>query len=43
MAALRNLAISILRLAGHPSIATALRRNARDPPARPYRLVKGHK
>jgi predicted transposase YbfD/YdcC len=42
MAALRNLAISILRLAGHASIATALRRNARDP-ARPYHLVKGHK
>lgn len=42
MAALRNLAISILRLAGHVSIATALRHCARDP-ARPYRLVKGHK
>jgi predicted transposase YbfD/YdcC len=42
MAAIRNLAISILRLAGHASIATALRRNARDP-ARPYHLVKGRK
>ena len=42
MAALRNLAISILRLIGHASIATALRRNARDP-VRPYRLVKSHK
>lgn len=42
MAALRNLAISILRLAGHTSIATALRRNARDP-TRTFRLLKGHK
>ena len=42
MAALRNLAISILRLAGHASIAAALRRNARDP-ARAFRLIKGHK
>ena len=42
MAALRNLVISILRLAGHASIARALRANARDP-VRPYRLVKGHK
>jgi predicted transposase YbfD/YdcC len=42
MAALRNLAISILRLAGHASIAAALRRNARDP-ARPYHLVKSYK
>jgi predicted transposase YbfD/YdcC len=41
MAALRNLAISILRLAGHASIAKALRSNARDP-VRAYRLVKGH-
>ena len=42
MAALRNLAISILRLAGHASIAAAVRRNARDP-ARAFRLIKGHK
>lgn len=42
MAAIRNLAISILRLAGHAGIATALRHCARDP-ARPYHLVKGHK
>jgi predicted transposase YbfD/YdcC len=42
MAALRNLAISILRLSGHGSIAAALRHCARDP-ARPYRLVKSHK
>jgi predicted transposase YbfD/YdcC len=42
MAALRNLAISILRLAGHASIATAIRHCARDP-SRPYRLIKGHK
>ena len=31
MATLRNLAISILRLAGHPSSAAALRRHARRP------------
>jgi hypothetical protein len=31
MASLRNLAISILRLAGHASIAQALRHTARDP------------
>ena len=31
MASLRNLAISILRLAGHTSIARALRHTARDP------------
>jgi hypothetical protein len=31
MASLRNLAISILRLAGHASIAPSLRRNTRDP------------
>jgi predicted transposase YbfD/YdcC len=42
MATLRNLAISILRLAGHASIATALRHCARDP-TRPFRLIKGHK
>ena len=42
MATLRNLAISILRLAGHARIATALRHCARDP-VRPYRLLKGHK
>lgn len=38
MASLRNLAITILRLAGHASIATALRRNARDP-VRTIRLL----
>lgn len=31
MASLRNLAISLLRQAGHQSIAKALRRNGRDP------------
>jgi predicted transposase YbfD/YdcC len=30
MASLRNLAIGILRAHGHPNIAAALRRNARD-------------
>lgn len=34
MAALRNLVISILRLAGHASIAAALRHTARDPGTR---------
>ena len=38
MASLRNLAISILRLAGHTSIARALRHIARDP-ARAVRLA----
>jgi predicted transposase YbfD/YdcC len=40
MAALRNLVISILRLAGHASIAVALRHAARDP-ARAFRLLTG--
>jgi len=34
MAALRNLAITILRLVGHASIAAALRYHARRPPGR---------
>jgi predicted transposase YbfD/YdcC len=38
MAALRNLAISILRLAGHTGIARALRHAARNP-ARAFRLL----
>jgi predicted transposase YbfD/YdcC len=42
MAALRNLVISILRLAGHTSIASALRHAARDP-ARAFRLFTGRK
>lgn len=42
MAALRNLSISILRLAGHASIARAIRANARDP-ARAFLLLKAHK
>jgi predicted transposase YbfD/YdcC len=42
MATLRNLVISILRLAGHTSIASALRHAARDP-ARAFRLVTGRK
>jgi len=42
MAALRNLVISILRLAGHASIARALRHAARDP-ARAFRLLTGRK
>jgi predicted transposase YbfD/YdcC len=42
MAALRNLVISILRLAGHSSIARALRHAARDP-ARAFRLLTGGK
>lgn len=40
MAALRNLIISILRLAGHLSIAAALRHAGRDP-ARAFRLLTG--
>jgi predicted transposase YbfD/YdcC len=40
MAALRNLVISILRLAGHASIARALRHAAHDP-ARAFRLLTG--
>jgi predicted transposase YbfD/YdcC len=31
MATLRNLAIAILRLAGHPAIAAACRHHSRDP------------
>jgi predicted transposase YbfD/YdcC len=42
MAALRNLVISILRLAGHAGIASALRHAARDP-ARAFRLLTGRK
>jgi len=42
MAALRNLVISILRLAGHAGIAAALRHAARDP-ARPFRLLTGRR
>ena len=42
MAALRTLVLSILRVAGHASIAAALRANARDSVC-PCRLVKGHK
>jgi predicted transposase YbfD/YdcC len=42
MAALRNLVISILRLAGHTSIARALRHTARDP-ARAFRLITAQK
>lgn len=42
MAALRNLVISILRLAGHTSIAKALRHAARDP-ARAFRLLTARK
>jgi hypothetical protein len=42
MAALRNLVISILRLAGHASIAAGLRHAARDP-ARAFRLLTGRK
>ena len=38
MATLRNLAISILRLAGHTSIAAALRYHARRP-GRPLRTL----
>jgi predicted transposase YbfD/YdcC len=38
MATLRNLAITILRLAGHPSIAAALRHHARRPD-RPLRTI----
>jgi hypothetical protein len=38
MASLRNLAITILRLAGHASIAAALRYHARRP-ARPLQTI----
>ena len=38
MASLRNLAIAILRLAGHTSIAAALRYHARQP-GRPLRPI----
>lgn len=38
MASLRNLAITILRLAGHASIASALRHHARRPD-RPLRTI----
>ena len=38
MASLRNLAIAILRLAGHASIAAALRYHARQP-GRPLRTI----
>ena len=38
MASLRNLAITILRLAGAPSIAAALRRHARRP-SRPLQAI----
>jgi hypothetical protein len=38
MAAIRNLVISILRLAGHTSIARALRHTARNP-ERAFRLL----
>jgi hypothetical protein len=40
MAAIRNLVISILRLAGHDCIARALRHAAREP-ARAFRLFTG--
>jgi predicted transposase YbfD/YdcC len=42
MAALRNLVISILRLARHANIAVGLRHAARDP-ARAFRLLTGRK
>ena len=42
MATLRNLMISILRMAGHVSIAAALRHTARDP-LRAVRLLTGRK
>jgi predicted transposase YbfD/YdcC len=42
MATLRNLVISILRLAGHASIASALRHAARDP-TRAFRLLTGRR
>jgi hypothetical protein len=38
MASLRNLAIAILRLTGHTSIAAALRYHARQP-GRPPRTI----
>jgi hypothetical protein len=40
MAAIRNLVISILRLAGHGSIAQALRHTARNP-ERAFCLLTG--
>jgi DDE_Tnp_1-associated len=42
MAALRSLVISILRMAGHVSIAAALRHTARDPLSA-FRLLTGRK
>jgi hypothetical protein len=42
MATLRNLVISILRLAGHASIAAALRHTARSP-ARAFQLITSSK
>ena len=39
---LRNLVISILRMAGHVSIAAALRHTGRDP-LRAFRLLTGRK
>jgi hypothetical protein len=42
MAALRNLAISILRQGGHTRIARALRHATRDP-GRAFRLLTGPK
>ena len=42
MAAIRNLVISILCLAGYATIAAALRRTARDP-LRSYRLLTASK
>jgi hypothetical protein len=42
MAAIRNLVISILRLAGLASIARALRHTGRDP-ARAFRLLTGRR
>ncbi len=42
MAAIGNLVISILRLAGHAGIAAALRHAAGDP-ARAVRLLTGRK
>jgi len=38
MASLRNLAVSVLRLAGHANIAAALRHSGRDP-TRPLALL----
>jgi hypothetical protein len=39
MTSLRNLAISILHLAGHTSIARALRHTARDPAHAVYIVI----